>query len=54
MWLASPKQKYTDGDIDWKRPEPIPTEVFLEVTGKLIGQGADRLGSLGRGEDETD
>ncbi len=35
MWLVSPKQKDANGNIDWKRPEPIPTDVFLEVTGKL-------------------
>ena len=45
IWLVSPKQKDANGNIDWKRPEPIPTDVFLEVTGKLIGQGEDRLGS---------
>jgi hypothetical protein len=53
MWLVSPKQKDANGNIDWKRPEPIPTDVFLEVTGKLIGQGEDRLGSPPYGTSEV-
>ncbi len=53
MWLASPKQRDANGNIDWKRPEPIPTDVFLEVTGKLIGQGGDRLGSPPYGTSEV-
>ena len=39
IWLVSPKQKDANGSIDWKHPEPVPTDVFLAVTGKLIGQG---------------
>jgi len=53
IWLVSPKQKDASGNIDWKRPEPIPTDVFLEVTGKLIGQGEDRLGSPPYGTSEV-
>lgn len=53
IWLVSPKQKDANGNIDWKRPEPIPTDVFLEVTGKLIGQGQDRLGSPPYGTSEV-
>jgi hypothetical protein len=53
MWLVSPKQKDANGNIDWERPEPIPTDVFLEVTGKLIGQGVDRLGSPPYGTSEV-
>lgn len=53
LWLVSPKQKDANGNIDWKRPEPIPTDVFLEVTGKLIGQGEDRLGSPPYGTSEV-
>jgi hypothetical protein len=43
IWLLSPKQESTDGKIDWTRPDPIATGVFLEISGKLIGQSPNRL-----------
>jgi len=43
IWLASPKQRDANGNIDWEHPEPIATDTFLEVSGKLIGQGPNRL-----------
>ena len=43
IWLVSPKQRDTNGSIDWTHPEPIPTDVLLEITGKLIGQSLNRL-----------
>jgi hypothetical protein len=39
IWLVSPKQ--VDGTVDWKHPDALPVNVFVEVTGKLIGQGND-------------
>lgn len=47
IWLASPKQRDAHGNIDWTRPEPISTGIFLEVAGKLIGQGINRLSDSG-------
>ena len=47
IWLASPKQRDANGNIDWARPEPIATGVFLEVAGKIIAQSINRLGDSG-------
>jgi len=43
IWLVSPKQLDVNGHIDWNHPEPIATGIFLEVTGKIIGQGDNIL-----------
>ena len=47
IWLASPKQRDAHGNIDWTRPEPIATGIVLELAGKLIAQGVNRLSDSG-------